>query len=1173
MLSGIKSAISSGAQSFAGWIQKWLSIITIFLTIILVIEVVIALAMSFESGCVEPYEFDSVSRYVSAKPDDIFGGPYNNENGGEYVNWIDTGLRSDGNEIVIELTGEWTSWDEANTASELRDLAPCDDISDDRDISKGNDGRICPKRDGVDNCICVEGQESAPETDTFGDVLEGVDCSGSDQDDGAKCTCTTNANVNTFGTYYIALDYQNKDESLRYPDDQKSCKYNQGLGLYVGFFGRDGSSNPLRIYQVYPPEEEVCDIDRNEDGKCVDDDGFDRTKYIFKSPGGTAFIKDDKAGNNGTDTNPDDDEYHQAGEVMKFIISDRYYRDNYGGYNVGFLGGFMRSVDTGLLEYVVGTVEDVVLGEIGEDGKRSGGALEFLYKSIVKDSTFIAIVQMMLILYIVIFGIYVLSGALELSRKELTSRIIKISLVIFFTTETSWHFYNQIVVGIFKDSMDFIIAMFMNASDAMFDTTSMIFGAQSERAASVSNATRFSYVDFIIKKLISEPTHKKIWSLFFGEWFGFIYIPMVYALIFVFIASMLHIASAYVKILLALIFALALGPIFMITALFNKTDEIFKRWLSFMGSQSLQIIAIFMVLYLFLILIDQEFTNLFAFQACATTINFGLFNINFMVSSTEIGLMAWMSMILKIGALLYLLIMIIEKIPGLAGQLVIISGQSADTSTTFVKDTNNSAFALGRSLFGSAGKAIKGGLGRMPGAMSTMADGARVVGRKTGISDIIDKSPIRGPAGVYRDSKINELIKKKIKEGKKAGHTDKKLNNFVRNEVKKEFGKDSNFNNLMGVKNEKSIDRNLEKALVKEPLKAFVKNESQKVKADAASKGMTLSRQETQQKVQENSLKWAERNGADKDVVNDYLGKKSAQKDIKQHGTLTSGEAAKAFAGDEKAQDNYLRELVKQIDERQRKNQEAQSEWYKRMANKAKNVARSAQGKAAYNPNTTGINFIAKTHYRENLSKAETWLGGKLESAEKSLKMWGVDRGMEGTKWSRKARERLGEMLERDKEIELKNYVLDDGHEKEVEQIRAAYSPDIIKEAEEIKEEYSAGAGALKSALENAEEKKDGAQKDLLDMLGQGDLDKDDADRLVNTMNSTKSDLGNRIKNYKSKISTLKTEIEQMERSGEDVSDKKRELDLIEMKVNADEYKLSDIDRNIESAKSARDNM
>lgn len=863
---------------------------------LLALSLVLLSITSCDPGCVEAYQFDAETKYVDAKPisDGIFGDHYDDSTGGEIAGWKETGLKTNGAGLVFQLSGAWTAWSDASNDTQLAALPRC---------------TMCFKRSGVSNCICEPGQNPQPERDVRGNILS-VDCSvAANQNDPSKCTCTRQSGtINDMSVYGIALNYQGKDEVLKIPDEQDSCRYDKGIGLYIGLFGRSGFTMPLRVYHMYPTEE-ICDITRNIDGDCVDEDGADRTKYVYRSPNNKIFVKDDLAGNNGSDTNHTDDLYHAAGEYIKFIINDRYYSDNYGGYNIDIMGGFLRNDDNYLIEYIVRIVEDSLFGKVSEvTGKRENGMIEFMYNAIIKDSVFILIVQLCLTIYIVVFGVWVLAGALEISRKELSMRIFKIGLVILFTTQGSWYFYNQIVVGLFKDSMDYVISIFMNASDSALDTSSLVINAQMDRASDISNSTRFSYVDVLLRKLYSAGVAKKVLGLVFGDFFGFIYAPVIYLLIFGFTYVMVFAALMYVKMIIGLVFALCLGPIFMMFILFSKTQNIFKRWLAYVASQSLQIIGLFLIVYMFAVIIDRAFNDMLYYRACTVDLTFGgLFNIPFLVAEIERPMAVWFLMFLKIAALLLLMRMIMEKIPGVVGSMVVIMGQKADNSAKFVSNTGNYAASAAKSIFGEMrNRAIKAW---NKTSISGMWEGGRQAIRATGLGQYFDKisnvkvsskiperfGMARNAVGImasspmtnWNNSKLNKII---IAQKNKFPGKDDKIRAGVYAEAKKRGFTDE------------QIARQVNRRLVEDPIKKAIKEEMRNVKSDANA-SILLDKDKFANEI-------AARVSKNTDFTADQVLKVISDRETDL--SISSSTAAKLFAGKEHQKETYTQELRKQ---------------------------------------------------------------------------------------------------------------------------------------------------------------------------------------------------------------------------------------------------------------------
>lgn len=888
----------------------------------------LALASCDGNYCVEADEFDNDYVKVKSNPteDGIFGTNYDNVDGGQVATWHETGLRANGQPFLIQISGSWIPWyGSAITDAKLNALSRCN---------------FCAKKHNVstENCICYKGQTPQPELDPGGNpvkVLNGagvmavVDCSiPANQIDPSKCTCTTrNGRVTDDSVFHFPLNFYKKDHSIRLPDDQGgACKYDAGLGLYLGLFGVSGSEMPIRVYHLFS-EATVCPINRNRNGECKDESGVDQTKYVFRSANNAIFVKDDRAGNNGTDTNLDDNIYHKPNEFVKVIIYDRYYSDNYGQYNLNFLQGVTRDGDTGLLEFLVQIMEDALLGKKDQNLVRHGGIVQFMYKAIVQDTYFAATLQICLSIYIAFFGFSTLLGVVEISRKELLTRLIKLSLIIFFTTPTSWTFYNSIVVSFFQDGMNVLVSMFSDFVNAELDENNPIYIAKMVSPNTDTNASRFSYVDTMIKTMFSDNVTKKIWGLFFESFFGFIYIAAIYFLIGFFVYVMLVSAAVYVITLMKLIFVLALGPIFIAFSLFGQTEQMFKNWLGFIGARSLEMIIFFLILYTFVMFIDHKFTQMLTYRVCTHSINFGLFSFGILLAEPHRGFVEWIQLLLVLGGLIYILQEIVNKIPDLAGQLISIGGVgNIDDGAGNNRSAFKMAGAMMASVKGLAGKALSFGLSEGGGAAFRAL---RTASRASGISGAIDKVgnaiPVRGIRTRLRDNIIDDAIKKGkasaaqngLKEGSKA--FDNHVRNFVYNDTKAgllNFKRDHKTKAALYDFSAETIGKRLDQKLVNEPLKKFLKDEAKKLKGMDPEK-IPLGR-DMERHMQEAANKWAEKNLAGgSSSIEGHL--KDLKGFIKEKGALSNAEAAKKFAGNEELKSKFLQYKQEQALEKGKK--------------------------------------------------------------------------------------------------------------------------------------------------------------------------------------------------------------------------------------------------------------
>ncbi len=885
-------------------------------------------AVSCDKGCVAEQEFDKEYISVNSRPiEDGINGSGNSQT----ANWHDTGLKTNGGKVVIQITGGWTPW-YGNT-----------DISGDPQLKVLESCKFCSTSEASPNCICGVGEEPASE-----DGYAGNDCQTNTaaQNDPTKCTCTKSAGtVTDFGVYHFPLNKYDKFHNELVPDDQYPCAYRGGMGLYLGVFG---SSTPKRLYHLFTTVE-ACDVKRNAEGRCLDDNGYDITKYIYTSANDTTFVRDDNNGNQGSDPNPSDDTMHSPNEFVEVKINDNRYEDNYGTYEVSFLSGVGSDQEKGLLEYLVRLIEDKVMGEEDESGVRQGGIIETMFNQIVVDSGFTTIVQMGLSFYIIVYGASVLIGLADVNKKELMSRVMKIALVIFFTSPTSWYWYNELVVGFFKEGMDYVLSFLMSLSDRNIDPTSGIITSQMDRASIGSNSTRFSYADQIIRNLLSVASAKKIFGLFFGvPIFGPLYIMAIYALIAFFIYVMLFTAMNYAVSMVKLAFGLALGPIFIAFNLSGHTSDMFKQWLSFIGARSLEVIIIFLVLYNFLVLIDKNFTSLLYYKACVTSWNLWLFSIPILKSQVDRSLMAWCSSIIMLAGLLYITKLIMDKIPDLAASLISIGGTGDSTvgkgsaaASSMTGGLIGMAQSAGSSILNNAGNVFaKGYEGASPiigQAMSSAADtGSAIIRSLPGGNTVMDTSMRAwnampsNPRAMYRNSIIDNAIKEAKTNAQKSGLTGVKADEAIRGEVvSKLLGQSVKYSSIgsapktaasIGL-NLDSISKRLDHQLVQKPLVDFVRKKAKELKK---SENAPIGK-EMQQRLNDEITNWAKNNlsggeGALNKIMNDKnavingmtsggFGFDNMKEFIRNQSQYTAAEAARAFVNQPEKQSEYLQSL------------------------------------------------------------------------------------------------------------------------------------------------------------------------------------------------------------------------------------------------------------------------
>ena len=1047
-LAGSSPAAGTTCSSFANLTKNSLSELVKKTARIFSLLFLLFLAVSCDQGCIEADEFDAESVVIESNPvNDGIEGTYDNSSGGERANWHDTKLRANGDQFLIQISGAWTPWNGNDTHfsalsvtdAKLAELPRC---------------FFCAKRLSSTNCICysdntapniagsatplreasITGNEDKCVTSVVGSESseclrippEDADCSGADKNDPEKCTCAPGATgaAEAYGVYHFPRNFFDKSEARKTADRQIPCKYDRGMGAYIALFGRSGTEVPSRAYHLFS-ESKICSVIRDSQGRCLDSNGNDMTRYIFRSANQRIFMKDDKRGNDGSDANTSDDEYHSPNEIVKVIILDSFYSDNFGKYNISILRGVGpkgNSVDNGLLEFLVGMVEDVLLGKADDSGNRQGGILKFMYQAIVQDSGFALALQVTLALYITLFGGAHLFGIVEMNKKELMSRLLKISIVIFFVSPDSWYYYNQFIVGFFKDSIDYLITMILDLSTGDISSSSPeIEIAKSDRETDISNSTRFSYIDLIIKKMLSKGTAKKVFGLFFTEYFGFIYIPAIYALIAGFIVVMLYAARSYLTNLIKLMFVMALGPIFICFTLFSKTQAMFRNWVGFLGSRAFEILIVFTILYNFLTLINKSFTDLLAYRACVESVSLGFFSIKILKSYSGHSFLDWVAGIMITGALIFITKMIIDQARGLADALfkvVIDGGESkkimgGGSASSVI---GGSGLMAGPAGLGAAAASFVGG--GLKTAAGYGVKGATALARASGAADAWNKVgkalPFRGIRTRKRDSVVDGAIK--TAAGQAGALAGKQRDEFIRGvairALQDEMRANPNRAAALGL-DMKNIMNRMDKKLVEEPLKQHLKDEAKRMKEKSPDK--ILLGKEAKQALAKSASDWAAKNlNADPAKVANFLASSSTKDLVKSEAALGSSQAAKAFAGNPELQNKYLEHLKQQ--EFKRHDKKAQAKWYQKpgiMIARGYHNIKNIAGDAAYNPKAAQKGFIRKSqneaqgNWANPLSKTSaldmplTMLGGKTIAGAKNAANWVANKA-NSSPWFRK---------------------------------------------------------------------------------------------------------------------------------------------------------------------------
>ncbi|WP_341755412.1 type IV secretion system protein [Candidatus Tisiphia endosymbiont of Ptychoptera albimana] len=204
------------------------------------------------------------------------------------------------------------------------------------------------------------------------------------------------------------------------------------------------------------------------------------------------------------------------------------------------------------------------------------------YTKLTKNVTLHRIIKAALILYVIIYALTFLAGAIQITAKDLLTRIIKITLIVILIGDDSWNFFNNYLFNAFIKGTDYLMTNVVGLTS--------------------STVNIFGFIDPIFDKY----TNGRFWGLLFIQLLQihngltFVAIITIYSLTLYF-RAILEVIIGYVIAYISLAVMISLAPLFIILVLFEKTKSIFDNWLSTLFSYMMQPT----ILLIFFLLIDQ----------------------------------------------------------------------------------------------------------------------------------------------------------------------------------------------------------------------------------------------------------------------------------------------------------------------------------------------------------------------------------------------------------------------------------------------------------------------------------------------------------------------------------------------------------------------------------------
>ena len=237
-----------------------------------------------------------------------------------------------------------------------------------------------------------------------------------------------------------------------------------------------------------------------------------------------------------------------------------------------------------------------------------------IYTEILNTPVYKSILTLSVTLMFTFYGMGFLMGVSELKQSEIFDRLIKVGLIYLFThPQFGWVWFDKFFVTFFKGGTDFLT--FLMASLFDDDSNSVSFALSSGNFNDKS--ALFWSVDRVVGLLlVNDVIHKKIGSLLFYNFYGVLYVVIIYYSVITYVYTISNAVLLYLTAQFFTLILFILGPIFFVFILFKQTKNFFDNWVNSLIGFSLQQIFLVFTLSIFNVLLYMIIKMTFGYKVC-----------------------------------------------------------------------------------------------------------------------------------------------------------------------------------------------------------------------------------------------------------------------------------------------------------------------------------------------------------------------------------------------------------------------------------------------------------------------------------------------------------------------------------------------------------------------------
>jgi len=351
------------------------------------------------------------------------------------------------------------------------------------------------------------------------------------------------------------------------------------------------------------------------------------------------------------------------------------YADNIGQYEIQITTPKPNS------ETFIDIVTTDVINAISSQNK---AVLAQMFSYIVKSSNFLNIVNALLVLYVIVYGISFATGMVMVTQKDAIIRVLKIGAVLALISNTSQAFFNYLY-NAFQNGLPYLVSLAGGGSGQPSDIFAF---ADVTMAYLTSTGVWVRILVFMLMYPIG-------WCL----WTMITYAATSYAIVII------EAFIAYLVAITGIALFIALAPLFIILVLFDLTRPIFNNWIKILAGFVIQPVLLFSCIGIVNTLVLTALNNILqdVSYRCLVPIFFdlGFVNINIVCFAAFIPNPLDILELITLALILLILVDVLKKMPQFVQSAgMFLSGAGASVITQTAANIRTSAVKSGKEFVG-----------------------------------------------------------------------------------------------------------------------------------------------------------------------------------------------------------------------------------------------------------------------------------------------------------------------------------------------------------------------------------------------------------------------------------------------------------------------------------------